>query len=183
MSEFDWKMAPSRSISCRSSSALVRLPLWAMAMGPRAVLGRDGLGVAQVGAARRRVADVADGARAREPAEPLGAEHVGHPAHGLLRVKARAVGGRDAGRLLPAMLEGIETEVGHIGGLGMVPDAEQPAFVVELVVTPRDVQIRSSTRSRVDPDPRPRPFAPPLSTTIRVPPVRPIQRHGIGHSP
>jgi hypothetical protein len=36
VSEFDWKMAPVRSMSRRSVSALVRLPLWAMAMGPRA---------------------------------------------------------------------------------------------------------------------------------------------------
>ncbi len=38
MSEFDWKIAPSRSMSRRSVSALVRLPLWAIATGPRAVL-------------------------------------------------------------------------------------------------------------------------------------------------
>ena len=38
VSECDWKMAPSRSMSVRRVSAFVRLPLWAMAMGPRAVL-------------------------------------------------------------------------------------------------------------------------------------------------
>jgi hypothetical protein len=38
VSELDWKMAPSRSISRRRASAFVRLPLWAMAIGPRAVL-------------------------------------------------------------------------------------------------------------------------------------------------
>ena len=38
VSEFDWKIAPSRSISLRSASAFVRLPLWAIAIGPRAVL-------------------------------------------------------------------------------------------------------------------------------------------------
>ena len=38
MSELDWKIAPSRSMSRRSASALVRFPLWAMAMGPRAVV-------------------------------------------------------------------------------------------------------------------------------------------------
>ena len=38
VSDVDWKMAPSCSISRRSASALVRLPLWAIAMGPRAVV-------------------------------------------------------------------------------------------------------------------------------------------------
>ena len=47
VSEFDWKIAPSRSISRRSVSAFVRLPLWAIAIGPRAV-------VAVIGCAFRR---------------------------------------------------------------------------------------------------------------------------------
>ena len=67
VSEFDWKIAPSRSSSLRSASALVRLPLWAIAIGPRAVFARDRLRVAQVRAAGRRVAHVADGAVAGQP--------------------------------------------------------------------------------------------------------------------
>ena len=47
VSELDWKIAPVRSISLRSVSALVRLPLWAMAIGPRA-------NVAVIGWALRR---------------------------------------------------------------------------------------------------------------------------------
>ena len=38
VSEFDWKIAPSFSMSRWSVSALVRLPLWAIAIGPRAVV-------------------------------------------------------------------------------------------------------------------------------------------------
>ena len=42
MSEEDWNTAPSFSSSSRSASALTRLPLWAMATGPCAVLALMG---------------------------------------------------------------------------------------------------------------------------------------------
>ena len=42
MSLLDWKIAPSRSISLRRASAFVRLPLWATAIGPRAVVALIG---------------------------------------------------------------------------------------------------------------------------------------------
>src|SRR5207302_10181821 len=68
-----------------------------------------------------------------------------------------AVGGRDARRLLAAVLERIEAQVHDVGGLRMVPDAEEPALVVELVVRhaarpargpvrPGSAQTHSSTR-------------------------------------
>ncbi len=38
MSDDDWKTAPSFSSSSRSASAFTRLPLWAMATGPCAVV-------------------------------------------------------------------------------------------------------------------------------------------------
>src|SRR5258708_34875915 len=71
-----------------------------------------------------------------------------------------AVGGRDARGLLPAMLQRVESEIRHVGGLRMVPDAEQPALVVELVVTPCGAQIRSSRRRRSLRAPRSPPCAP-----------------------
>jgi hypothetical protein len=40
---------------------------------------------------------VPDGAVTRQALEPVAAEDVGHPAHGLLDVEALAVGGGDAG--------------------------------------------------------------------------------------
>src|SRR5437667_97197 len=89
----------------------------------------------------------------------LRAEHVGHPAHGLLDVELLAVGGRDARGLLPAMLEGVETEVGDVGRFRMIPDAEHATFVVELVVTPRDVQSPSSTRAGARGDRRRQPWS------------------------
>src|SRR5438552_1351286 len=118
---------------------------------------RDRLRVLQVRAARGRVADVADRGRPGQAPEPLRTEHVGDPAHRLLQVQAGAVGGRDAGRLLATVLERVEAQVHDVRGLRMVPDAEEPALVVELVVRraarparetvrPGGAQTRSSTR-------------------------------------
>ena len=44
-----------------------------------------------------------------------------------------AVGGDDAGALLAAVLEGVETEIREVGGLGMPEDPEDTALVLELV--------------------------------------------------
>ena len=93
--------------------------------------GGDRLSVPEIRASGGRVAHVTDGAVARQAPQPLGAEHVGHPPHVLLGVEVGAVGGRDARRLLAAMLERVEAEVRDVAGLRMVPDAEEPALVVE----------------------------------------------------
>src|SRR5438128_991145 len=110
-------------------------------------------------ASMRSSAHVSDGAMPGQPSQALRAEHVGHPAHGLLDVELLAVGGRDARGLLPAMLEGVETEVGDVGRFRMIPDAEHATFVVELVVTPRDVQSPSSTRAGARGDRRQKPWS------------------------
>src|SRR5690348_7375675 len=140
----------------------------------------DGLGVAQAGAARRRVAHVPHGAIAGEATEPVAAEDVGDPTHGLLDVESVAVGGRNARGLLPAVLEGVEAEIGDVGGLGVIPHAEEAALVVELVVElptlvlRRHVaQSRPSTREPSDPrTPRPAPCRPPRSPATRRLPGR-----------
>jgi hypothetical protein len=36
------------------------------------------------------------------------------------------------------MLERVQAEVHDVGGLGMIPDAEQPTLIVELVVVQLD---------------------------------------------
>ena len=75
-----------------------------------------------------------DGPVARDALQALAAEHVGDPAHGLLDVKRLAVGGGDARRFLAPVLERVQAEVGDVGGLLVIPDAEKPALIVELVV-------------------------------------------------
>ena len=99
--------------------------------------------------------------------------------------KAVAVGGRDARRLLAAMLQRVEPEVGDVGGLRMVPDAEEPALVVELVVvTPCGVSnpapprvLESVQLARRRPSPRPTR----IDAAARRPSL-PIHRHGIADS-
>src|SRR5262249_45593595 len=122
----------------------------------------DRLRVFEIRRARRRVAYVANGAMSCQPTQSFRMEHVGDPAHRLLRVKGVTVCGGDAGRLLTTVLERVETEIRDVRGLRMIPDAKQPALVVEpVVVTPCGAQIRSSTRVRCDPRPRRPPIVPP----------------------
>ena len=97
-------------------------------------LDEDRLGVGGDRVPRRRVAHVAHGLVADEAVEPLVGEHVVHEAHALLEPEPLAVAGHDARRFLPPVLERVETEVGEAGGLGVAPDAEQAAAVVEAVV-------------------------------------------------
>ena len=81
-----------------------------------------------------RVAHVADGDAARQLRELVLGEGVLHEPHRAVRVELLAVGRDDAGRLLPAVLQRVQPEVGHVGGFGVVEDAEDAALVVEVVV-------------------------------------------------
>src|SRR4029078_13123761 len=42
--------------------------------------------------------------------------------------------GRDAGGFLATMLQGVQPERGHRGGIGMPKDAKDPAFLPESVI-------------------------------------------------
>ena len=120
--------------------------------------------------------------------ETLPAEHVGDPAHAALDVEGLAVGGGDAGRLLAAVLERVEAEVGDVGGLGVVPDPEEPALVVELVVELERRRRRQLDMSRKARPPRvarsgPGPGPPDVSSPAAIdeaspPATRPIHRQG-----
>ena len=61
-------------------------------------------------------------------------EAVADEAELALEMEDAAVEGDDAGRLLAAMLEGVQPERGDGGGIGMVEDAEDAAFLAQ--VTP-----------------------------------------------
>jgi len=107
------------------------------------VVDRDGLSVLEEGAARGGVAHVADGAATRELPELLLAESVLHQAHGAVGVELLAVARDDPCRLLPAVLEGVQPEVGHVGRLGVTEDAEDAAHLLAKVALP------DATRQRV----------------------------------
>ena len=80
---------------------------------------------------------MADGGAALQPREHVGVEDVGDQPHVAVDVERLAVGGDDAGGLLPAVLEGVEAQVGEVGGLfGLAdgPDPEDAALVLQLVL-------------------------------------------------
>ena len=93
------------------------------------------LNIAQHRVAGGGIAVMADGDAARQPVDHrLVAEIVPHRAQAAMGVEFVAVKGDDARRFLAAVLQGVQTQGGHGGGVGYVPDAEHAAFLVEGVV-------------------------------------------------
>ena len=97
-------------------------------------LGDDGLGVGQQALAHGGVSNVSRGRPARQPFQLVVAEDLGDVPHAPFLVEVRPVGGDDARRLLAPMLQGVESQVGVPGRLGVGGDAEDAALVVELVL-------------------------------------------------
>ena len=83
------------------------------------------------GAARQAVDDLAAG------------EVVADEAEAALGVEALAVEGDDAGRLLAAMLQGVQAERGEGGGVGVAEDAEHAAFLAQAVAVGVEARRRS----------------------------------------
>src|ERR1700687_4642880 len=98
-------------------------------------LDQKGLGVAQGRRAGGGIARVADGVVAGEGRQVLRVEHLGHQPHVFVQPGRVAVGDGDAGRLLPAVLQGIDTEIGHARHVFVGrEDADNAAGLVRLVV-------------------------------------------------
>ena len=75
------------------------------------------------------VAHVADRHISVERSEILAVEDFGHEPESLDPVKFSIIVDRDdSAAFLAAMLKGMETVVGHLGGVGHAPDTEHPAF-------------------------------------------------------
>ena len=99
-------------------------------------LGRvhaDGLGIEQRRVAGGGVARVADGHVAGQLGQHVVGKDLRDQAHALDVGQMLAVGGGDAGRLLPAMLQRVEAEIGLARGVGMAVDGDDAALFVELV--------------------------------------------------
>ena len=91
------------------------------------------LRVGQLAFAGGRIPDVPDRQRPGQPAELRLVEGVGDMAHGPRGEQPGPVGGRDAGALLSPVLQRVQTEVDHPGGLRVSVDPEDPACFPELV--------------------------------------------------
>ena len=77
---------------------------------------------------------MADGGGAGQAREHLGLKNFLHQAHALFQMQRGAVGGDDAGGFLAAMLQGVETQIGELGGFGVAEDAADTAVIVEVIV-------------------------------------------------
>ena len=71
--------------------------------------------------------------RAAQLGQSLLGEDVGHQAHSLVHVQGVAVGGDDPGRLLSAMLQRMQSEVGELFRLGMRVDGDDTTFFAKFV--------------------------------------------------
>jgi hypothetical protein len=102
--------------------------------GAALVLDGERLAVLQLGAARRRVADVPDAGEARQPLQPLPAKIVGHQAHALVGDDAAAPGHRDAGGLLSPVLQCLQGVINvYSGGVPVLFPVEPDAHDATLV--------------------------------------------------
>jgi hypothetical protein len=92
-----------------------------------AVLNHEWLGVVQDGTSGGGVAHMSDGASAAETLQMVHAEHIGDKPHSLVGIDLFLFEDGDSGTLLASVLQGVETEIGHFGRLGMIMDGKQPA--------------------------------------------------------
>ncbi len=98
-------------------------------------IGEDGLYIAEHGAAGGGVAVMADGGVALKAFDDFfGREIIANLAHALVAVEMAAVMADDPGGFLPAMLQGMQAKGDEGGRLRMAIDAENAAFLMQLIV-------------------------------------------------
>ena len=90
------------------------------------VVNGDRLSVPLGGVARGRVAHVPDGGVARQLLEPIGGEDVVDVPHLPHGTQLFTVGGHDAGRFLPTVLEGVQAEIGQVRRFRVSKDSDHP---------------------------------------------------------
>ena len=123
-----------------------------LAMG---TVNQNRLRVRELAFAGGRVANVPDRDRSGQVRQLVVVESFRDVAHRPRDADLLQIGGGDPGTLLPAVLQRVQAEVGHVGRLGMAEDTEDAALLAELVkhhATLRmkyrsiaDVHIRSSS--------------------------------------
>src|SRR5690606_4766953 len=98
------------------------------------------LGIVPLRGARGRVAGVPDGDAAPERLQRPVVEDLRDQAHVLVDEDLVAVGRRDTGRLLSAVLQRVQAEVGQPGDiLAGCPDTEDTAFVLRAFLSGKEV--------------------------------------------
>ena len=74
------------------------------------------------------ISRVADGQRAGKAREHVAGKQIGDQAHAFVKFHPLAVGGRDARRFLPAMLQRVQAQVGKLGGFRIAIDGYHATF-------------------------------------------------------
>ena len=137
-SEVERNRTPWPVSSLCSSTALIRLPLWASATGRR----RDGIPAVSSPSRWRRLSSsgLPDRHVAGERLEAPLVEHRGNQAQLTPRGDVPALAGRDAGRLLAAVLERIEREIGEPRNVQLRGvDTEYPALVAGTLTLAQEI--------------------------------------------
>ena len=75
----------------------------------------------------------------RQALDDVFREDLFHMPHALLADQIVAVGGGNARAFLAAMLQGIKSEIGELGGVRVPIDSKNPAMVMELI----DIELKT----------------------------------------
>ena len=129
-------MEPLASSSARKAPPLTRVSVVAQGERSLGVVHQKRLGVFDVGLSRGGIAVVPDGDAALEFGDAIFRENIGHEPHADLAVHPVPIGGHDARAFLPSVLQGVETEIRHVGRLGMAVYPEDAAFFFRVVIYP-----------------------------------------------
>ena len=148
VSEVAWPGPAARApASAASSRVLVRLPLWPRARLVVGVARKVGWAFSQIEDAAGGVAAVPDGDVPAQRVQHRLVEDLRNEAHVLVDDDAVPVADRDPGRLLAAVLERVQAEVGELGDfLVRGPGAEHAAGVPGRVVGGVEIVVQTAIR-------------------------------------
>ena len=116
-----------------SPCAFTRLPLCATAIDALVRLHQNRLRVEQCRVAGRGVARVPDGQRSPQLRQHIFDKDIRDQAHGLVRAQVHPVRADDPRRLLPAMLQSMQPQVGELFRLGVRINRHHPALFTKFV--------------------------------------------------
>ena len=108
-------------------------------------IGEERLHIPERGFAHGGIADMADGGRAGQAVDNgLFIEVVADEADAALGVELLAVETDDTGCFLAPVLEGVQAESGQGRGIGVIEDAKNAAFFMQLIAIEADAGLQGA---------------------------------------
>ena len=151
VSEVDWQMAPEEIELAAQRQRVGEVAVVGDGEAAGVEIGEQRLHVAQDGVAGGGVAVVAEGDVALQAADDVGlVEVVADQAQPALGMEVAAVVGDDAGRLLAAMLQGVQAERGQRRRVLVAEHAEDAAFLAQAVVVGAEAGARHRRVTRIE---------------------------------